>query len=61
MAWSKVNTKFYKLPFKWWVHKLCCEWGWVVRHKDSYQTYHHHLKMLCRQGYNLYGTKITSF
>lgn len=56
MAWSKVTGK--KLPFKWWVHKLCCEWGWVVRHRDDYQTYYHHLNLLFQQGYNLYGEKI---
>ena len=57
MAWSKVN-KDHKKPWKWWMHKVFCEWGWMVRNKDNYATYYHHLNMLRKYGYNLYGEKI---
>ncbi|SDS13068.1 hypothetical protein SAMN04487764_1523 [Gillisia sp. Hel1_33_143] len=58
MSWSKIQTEWYKLPLKWWFHKLCCEWGWLVRNKDNWATYYHHLKLCEKQGYNLYGEKI---
>lgn len=57
MAWSKV-TKKYNKPWRWWMHKLFCEWGWIVKDKDNYATYYHHLNMCCKQGFNLYGEKI---
>lgn len=54
MAWSKVDYKHRK-PFKWWYHKILCEYGWIIRHKDSYKTYHYHLLKCCETGFNLYG------
>jgi len=36
MAWSKVSKEHNK-PWKWWMHKLFCEWGYVVRNKDSWK------------------------
>lgn len=57
MAWSKVDSTHRK-PFKWWVHKICCEWGWIVRNKDCWATYYHHLHALNALGFNLYGKKI---
>ena len=57
MAWTKTTNKCAK-PFKWWMHKVFCEWGWLVRNKDCSATYNHHLDMLCKQGFNLYGEPI---
>lgn len=57
MSWSKITNKQIK-PFKWWLHKILCEYGYLVRHKDNYATYHHNLNMLCKTGFNLYGEKI---
>lgn len=57
MAWSKITGK-EKKPLKWWIHKLLCEYGWLVRNKDYYRTYYHHLNMCCKCGFNLYGEKI---
>ena len=56
MAWSKVSKENYK-PIKWWMHKILCEWGWIVRNKDNYKTYYHHLNMCLMQGFNLYGNR----
>jgi hypothetical protein len=58
---NKIQSKIipdHKKPFRWWLHKYLCEYGWVVRHKDSYATYSHHLAALCKLGFNLYGDKI---
>jgi len=57
MAWSKITGK-EKKPWKWWMHKMFCEWGWLVRHRDNYATYYHYLNMCCKQGFNLYGERI---
>lgn len=59
MAWSKITGK-EKKPWQWWMHKIFCEWGWIVRKKDNYATYYHHLNMCCKQGFNLYGERIHS-
>ena len=59
MAWSKVSKEHTK-PWKWWVHKACCEWGWFVRSKDHNKTYYHHLAMCFKYGYNIYGEKINN-
>ena len=56
MAWSKVEKG--KKPFKWWMHKILCEYGYLVRNKDNHATYNHHLYMCSKQGFNLYGQKI---
>jgi len=56
MAWSKVS-KEHKKPWQWWMHKIFCEWGWIVRNKDGWKTYYHHLNMCGKYGYNLYGKK----
>ena len=56
MSWSKVNSKHNK-PLRWWLHKILCEYGWIVRNKDNYATYHHHSDMCSKLGYNLYGDK----
>lgn len=57
MAWAKVD-KEHRKPLRWWIHKILCEYGWLVRHKDNYATYNHHLNMCVKQGFNLYGQKI---
>jgi len=57
MAWSKVSKEHNK-PWRWWMHKLLCEWGYVVRSKDSWKTYYYHLDMCCKYGFNLYGNKV---
>ena len=57
MGWSKVNRNTKK-PFRWWLHKILCEYGWIVRYKDNHKTYHHHLKMCVKYGFNLYGDKL---
>lgn len=57
MAWSTVSDE-HKKPWQWWMHKVLCEWGWIVRHKDNEKTYNHHLAMCLKYGYNLYGKKI---
>lgn len=64
MSWSKV-TKEHKKPLMWWYHKIMCEYYYSrydqVRKYDvtSHLTkYYHHLKKLCKYGFNLYGEKI---
>lgn len=57
MSWSKVNMETKK-PWQWWMHKILCELGWIVRYKDNYATYNHQLNMCCKYGFNLYGDKI---
>lgn len=57
MAWAKVTGK-YKKPWRWWLHKILCEYGWLIRNKDYYSTYYHHLNRCCKQGFNLYGERI---
>lgn len=56
MAWSKVNNK-HKKPIKWWLHKILCEHGWLVRNKDNFATYNHHLRICYDLGFNIYGDK----
>jgi hypothetical protein len=57
MSWSKVNNKHTK-PFKWWFHKVLCEFGWMVWSVDGGNTYYYQLKKLCKLGFNIYGDKI---
>jgi hypothetical protein len=57
MAWSKVSSE-HKKPLRWWLHKILCEYGWLIKDKDCWKTYNHHLKMCCDLGYNIYGQKI---
>lgn len=57
MAWSKVDSE-YKKPLIWWIHKVLCEYGWLVRNKDNFATYSHHLNQCIKYGFNLYGKKI---
>jgi len=57
MSWSKVD-KEHKKPFKWWLHKILCEYGWLVRYKDNYATYQYHLNQCVKCGFNIYGKKI---
>ncbi|MBD3627587.1 hypothetical protein [Cyclobacterium sp.] len=54
MSWARITNNCPK-PRQWWMHKIFCEWGWIVRHRDNYKTYHHHLNMCCKFGFNLYG------
>jgi len=57
MGWSKVNSKYDK-PFKWWFHKILCEYGWLISESDNFATYHFHLKKCHDLGFNIYGDKI---
>jgi len=57
MSWSKVSSE-HKKPLRWWLHKILCEYGWLVRDKDNSATYNHHLKVCSDLGFNLYGDKI---
>jgi hypothetical protein len=57
MGWSKVSLD-YKKPLRWWLHKILCEYGWLLRNKDNSATYHHHLKMCFELGFNLRGEKV---
>lgn len=57
MGWLKVSLE-YKKPIRWWMHKLFCEWGWVVRNRDNYATFNHHLKMCWDLGFNRRGEKL---
>lgn len=57
MGWAKVDSEHRK-PLKWWFHKLMCEYGWLIRDKDCWNTYYHHLNKCCYLGFNLYGKKI---
>jgi len=57
MGWSKVSSE-HKKPLRWWIYKIICEYGWLVRFKDNYATYYNYLNKLCGLGFNLYGEKI---
>lgn len=57
MGWSKVNNE-HKKPLMWWLHKILCEYGWMVRNMDYYNTYSHHLNQCLKYGFNLYGQKL---
>lgn len=54
MGWSKVNNK-YRKPFKWWFHKILCEYNWLIANHDYYYM---HLKKMQKLGFNIYGEKI---
>lgn len=54
MAWSKVSNA-HKKPLKWWLHKILCEIGWIIRFKDNYKMYYIHLVKCEELGFNLYG------
>ena len=57
MSWSKVSNEHDK-PLRWWFHKILCEYGWLIRNKDDFKTYSHHLNQCIKYGFNLYGQKI---
>lgn len=58
MAWSKITSKCKK-PLEWYMHKILCEFGWVIRNIDGGTAYHYHLKKCLKYGFNLYGEPLS--
>lgn len=57
MAWAKITSK-HKKPLGWWMCKILCELGWVIRFKDGYGMYYKYLDKCLKYGFNLYGEPI---
>ena len=52
-TWSKVRKG--KKPFMWWVHKVLCEFAYLIRSYVGWKMYYRLLNKLCKYGFNLYG------